>query len=163
MLVKWDPRSSSLCQFFLCRFIWRSTVPGHHPACIDPCHAQFNLGNILMASCKTAVTPLLTHWSYCSLALSHRYKHISIFYHFSTLKSHKHLFLEDNNDLLIQHTCTQYHGWWYPHDLAIQWDHQQPWYWPTVKSQYKAHQIPKFECFLSNLATVFVQFIEARC
>ena len=25
-----------------------------------------------MASCKTAVTPLLTHWSYCSLALSHR-------------------------------------------------------------------------------------------
>ena len=26
-----------------------------------------------MPSCKTAVTPLLTHWSYCSLALSHRY------------------------------------------------------------------------------------------
>ena len=25
-----------------------------------------------MAQCKTAVTPLLTHWSYCSLALSHR-------------------------------------------------------------------------------------------
>ena len=25
-----------------------------------------------MAWCKTAVTPLLTHWSYCSLALSHR-------------------------------------------------------------------------------------------
>ena len=24
----------------------------------------------------TAVTPLLTHWSYCSLALSHRYEHI---------------------------------------------------------------------------------------
>ena len=23
--------------------------------------------------CKTAVTPLLTHWSYCSLALSHRF------------------------------------------------------------------------------------------
>ena len=30
---------------------------------------------ILMAKCKTAVTPLLTHWSYCSLALSHRYYH----------------------------------------------------------------------------------------
>ena len=28
---------------------------------------------ISMALCKTAVTPLLTHWSYCSLALSHRY------------------------------------------------------------------------------------------
>ena len=28
---------------------------------------------ILMAERKTAVTPLLTHWSYCSLTLSHRY------------------------------------------------------------------------------------------
>ena len=27
---------------------------------------------ISMAKCKTAVTPLLTHWSYCSLALSHQ-------------------------------------------------------------------------------------------
>ena len=27
---------------------------------------------ISMAKCKTAVTPVLTHWSYCSLALSHR-------------------------------------------------------------------------------------------
>ena len=27
----------------------------------------------LMAKCNTAVTPLLTHWSYCSLALSHRH------------------------------------------------------------------------------------------
>ena len=26
-----------------------------------------------MAQCKAAVTPLLTHWSYCSLALSHWY------------------------------------------------------------------------------------------
>ena len=29
--------------------------------------------NTLMAKCKAAVTPLLTHWSYCSLPLSHRY------------------------------------------------------------------------------------------
>ena len=29
--------------------------------------------HISMAWCKTAVTPLLTHWSYCSLAPSHRY------------------------------------------------------------------------------------------
>ena len=28
---------------------------------------------IMMAESKTAVTPLLMHWSYCSLALSHRY------------------------------------------------------------------------------------------
>ena len=27
-----------------------------------------------MAQRKTAVTPLLTHWSYCSLTLSHRYE-----------------------------------------------------------------------------------------
>ena len=30
-----------------------------------------------MAQCKTAVTPLLTHWSYYSLALSHRFDVIS--------------------------------------------------------------------------------------
>ena len=29
--------------------------------------------NISMAQCKTAVTPLLTHWSYCRLALNHQY------------------------------------------------------------------------------------------
>ena len=29
---------------------------------------------ISMAYRKTAVTPLITHWSYCSLALSHRFK-----------------------------------------------------------------------------------------
>ena len=31
---------------------------------------------ILMAQRKTAVTPLQTHWSYCSLALSHRYRSV---------------------------------------------------------------------------------------
>ena len=30
-------------------------------------------GKMSMAQCKTAVTPLLTHWSYCSLLLSHWY------------------------------------------------------------------------------------------
>ena len=30
-------------------------------------------GMILMAYCKTVVTPLLKQWSYCSLALSHQY------------------------------------------------------------------------------------------
>ena len=29
--------------------------------------------SILMAQCKTAITPVLTHWSYSSLALKHRY------------------------------------------------------------------------------------------
>ena len=31
------------------------------------------LHHTAMAQCKTAVTPLLTHWSYCSLALSPRF------------------------------------------------------------------------------------------
>ena len=37
-----------------------------------PCVPQ-KTPTISMASCKTAVSPLLTHWKYCSLALSHRY------------------------------------------------------------------------------------------
>ena len=45
------------------------------------------LHNIIsMASCKTAVTPLLTHWSYCSLALSHRY--------------HNHVLMSSKNPLI---------------------------------------------------------------
>ena len=37
----------------------------------------FILENILMALCKTAVSPLLMHWRYCSLALTHQYYPIS--------------------------------------------------------------------------------------
>ena len=37
-----------------------------------PLHMTFHIS---MAQCKTAVSPLLTHWGYCSLALSHRYDH----------------------------------------------------------------------------------------
>ena len=36
--------------------------------------------SISMAQCKTAVTPLLTHWSYCSLALSHPYMQQAILF-----------------------------------------------------------------------------------
>ena len=36
-----------------------------------------------MASCKTAVTPLLMQWSYCSLALSHRKVSILTLHEFS--------------------------------------------------------------------------------
>ena len=36
------------------------------------------LGFISMAQRKTAVTPLLTHWSYCSLALSHQYELVTL-------------------------------------------------------------------------------------
>ena len=45
--------------------------------CLLPLLAPVNSPNvhqyISMAQCKIAVTTLLTHWSYCSLALSHRY------------------------------------------------------------------------------------------
>ena len=43
------------------------------PAVPYQSHIQICLIYISMAQCKTAVTPLLTHWSYCSLALSHRF------------------------------------------------------------------------------------------
>ena len=32
---------------------------------------------LLMGQCKTAVSPLLTHWRYCSFALSHRYVYVA--------------------------------------------------------------------------------------
>ena len=40
---------------------------------INVCPAVPPSRNISMAQCKTVVTPLLTHLSYCCLALSHRY------------------------------------------------------------------------------------------
>ena len=39
--------------------------------------SQLNLVHNLMACCKTAVTPLLTHMSYCSLSLNHQYNNLS--------------------------------------------------------------------------------------
>ena len=63
-----------------------------HEYCMRPCKQAINLCELpariqqlfiawcphntpvshnSMALCKTAVTPVLTHWSYCSLALSH--------------------------------------------------------------------------------------------
>ena len=57
-----------------------------HPSCTNPSIWRYlYIGTlyfvsyicISMAKCKTAVTPLLTHWSYCSLVLSHRYHEIT--------------------------------------------------------------------------------------
>ena len=50
----------------------------HHWTFVKPIHRWWiasNANNVFMpmTQCKTAVTPLLTHWSYCSLALSHQY------------------------------------------------------------------------------------------
>ena len=43
---------------------------------------------ISMAQCKTVVTPLLTHRSYCSIALSHLYKFLSFLAVFTDSKVH---------------------------------------------------------------------------
>ena len=62
--------------------VLRSTLIRHQSnvEVLDRCVINVDLlvfviwvGYISMAQCKTAVTPLLTHWSSCSLALSHRY------------------------------------------------------------------------------------------
>ena len=42
-----------------------------HEARVRSLHSHRHI--ISLALCKTAVTPLLTHWNYYSLALSHRY------------------------------------------------------------------------------------------
>ena len=39
----------------------------------QPWHELGRITYISVAYCKTAVTPLLTQWSYCCLALSHQY------------------------------------------------------------------------------------------
>ena len=60
-----------------------STFYGRAPNALTKSHQSFStksryainlwIQNIIsMLLCKTAVTPLLTYWSYCSLALSHR-------------------------------------------------------------------------------------------
>ena len=40
---------------------------------------EMSKGNVIsMSLCKTAVTPLLTHWSYCSLAPRHRFVRLAL-------------------------------------------------------------------------------------
>ena len=41
--------------------------------------------NIWMVSCKTEISPVLTHKRYNSLALSHRYKWLDSWHHYNTL------------------------------------------------------------------------------
>ena len=69
-----------------------------------------------MASCKTAVTPLLTHWSYCNLALSHRHD-------IWILKSGWDFVVDLPGNMRFKHapliwitTCVL------PNDMVISWD-----------------------------------------
>ena len=58
----------TLNETFLATFLrWRDSFNSNQ------CNTNF-ITNISMAQRKTAVTPLLAHWSYCSLALSQQYE-----------------------------------------------------------------------------------------
>ena len=65
---------------------------------------------ILMALCKTAVTPLLMHWSYCSLALIHWYGTVDLIcclqagLHCHSISNTMYIFVLTNIFYII--TCT---------------------------------------------------------
>ena len=87
------PSSRLACSFQgivkLCYWLWIITKSRFHHAELMPwcnhiillsklmihyrLHAIHIVMHISMVYCKTAVTPLLTQWSYCSLAINHRY------------------------------------------------------------------------------------------
>ena len=48
-------------------------------------------GNILMAQSKTAVTPVLMHWSYCSLPLGHPYDLAGQVYKVAMVDNYRHM------------------------------------------------------------------------
>ena len=88
-----------------------------------------------MAKCKTAVTPLLTHWSYCSLALSHR--DIVIW----------------NHVVYVQSTAiiTWSNTTWFGTYTALQWQRQN-----ICQKVYAIEDILDFFCF-TNYPTTFLQ------
>ena len=59
--------------------------------------------HVSMTLCKTAVTPLLTHWSYCSFALSHQYDVMT--YKYDTVASIMTQAVNHNIDGLEQDYC----------------------------------------------------------
>ena len=76
-----------------------------------------NIGAIItdiisMVWCKRDVSPLLTHWTYVSLVLTHRYV-FAIPNSSLTLKCHKVLIctLMEYENMII--SPSHYHGWWY--------------------------------------------------
>ena len=86
---------------------------------------------ISMALCKTAVTPLLMHWSYCSFALSHRYALFvyTIFVHGLFGCSFIKIHLVDSRDIFIHIFRV--------HDDVIKWKHS-PRYWPFVRGIHRS-------------------------
>ena len=67
----WTEDEMTFYDFVFTVFFWFLSIQ----SCIWDDYCAFNMVlHISMVWCKTAVTPLLMHWSYCSLALSLRYK-----------------------------------------------------------------------------------------
>ena len=67
VMKQWYELNVTLCSYILNGFPSQRTTDVEFDILFDS-----NLNKLLNNLCKTAVTPLLTHWSYCSLALSYR-------------------------------------------------------------------------------------------
>ena len=92
-------------------------------------HALFS--NISMGKCKKDITPLLKHWSYVFLALTHRYNATGHNEYFVTFLSpwwwgQSQSSLTEHMDLFFLQSI--------PWPLVTSWlkepGHQQSWYWP---------------------------------
>ena len=59
-------------------------------------------GNILMAWCKTAVTPVHLQWSFCSLALCRRCVLIFCFSHFQSISYHNNQLMTSTVGIIFQ-------------------------------------------------------------
>ena len=68
--------------------------------CAEICCCKCQWGyHISMALCKTAVTPVHQQWSYCSLALSHRYVMIRLWIELEKCVIHRKPYQETKTDL----------------------------------------------------------------
>ena len=107
---------------------WHNVHCYHHDEC-----KFWNKENISMALCKTAVSPLLKPWRYCSLALNHWFilffMYIGFMYHvWVTSYKYYHL-LTLNVQRLSYPGLTRSISWLLMPWLLVLSGHQHPWYW----------------------------------
>ena len=84
-------------------YVENISISWHHQSCITFILLLYDY--ISMANCKTAGTPLLTHWSYCSLALSHRLNVSFKILFQPSLPDHKIYLLQYNYIEIVQYLC----------------------------------------------------------
>ena len=101
-----------------------SSNRGYHaewiiPSIISLCWGRY----ISTAQCKTAVTPVLTHWSYCSLTLCYSYARIFIVSSkpSNVLWVNLHTF-QYSSDLFYRHGLTLIPAWISNHMRTKVWD-----------------------------------------